>query len=237
MSENKVSGLQEKTEMSGGGRSVLLGVFTILGVFLVAVAFGILPSYFGMRKIKPLCEKQGLQFNYDENKATYVTAKAKILNFVQKADEDDRQEFSLSIDELNSLVAHEEKLSFLKDIIYFKKLDKSEIVADVSFPIHKNPRFKTNEELYLNGEARFEPTFRKKKFWLRFAGLTIKGELIDLDVINAQSERNMIEFLVYNDYFKNNFDAELQNFYKIKNIISKEDSYTFTNWRPKEEAK
>ena len=237
MSENKSSGLQEKTEMNGGGRSVLLGVFTILGVFMVAVAFGILPSYFGLRKVKPLCEKQALQLTYDENKATYVTTKENILKFVTKADAQDRQELKLSIDELNSLVANEPKLSFLKGVIKFKGFDKSEIIADLSIPMHKNPRFDTEEELYLNGEARFEATFRKKKFWLRFAGLKIKGELIDLDIINAQSERNMIEYLSLNDYFRDNFDSMLTDFYKIKNIIADENSYTFTNWRPKEEKK
>ena len=76
MSENKSSGLQEKTEMSGRGRSVVLGVFTILGVFIVAFALGVLPSYFGLRKLEPLCQDKALVFNYDENKATYVTAKA-----------------------------------------------------------------------------------------------------------------------------------------------------------------
>ena len=135
------------------------------------------------------------------------------------------------------MVAHEAKLSFLKGIIQFKGFEKAEIIADISIPMHKNPRFDTEKELYLNGEARFEATFRKKKFWLRFAGIKIDGVLQDLDIINSQSERNMIEYLTFEPYFRDNFDETLTQFYTIKNIIPSENAYTFTNWRPKEEKK
>lgn len=235
MSKNNESGLQEQKEVRGGGRSILLGVFTIVGVFIIAVTVGVLPSYFGLRKIKPLCANAPLTFNYDENKEDYLKAKKDILHFVANADKQERQEFTLTVKQLNALIAHEEKLSFLKGLIYFKNTDKSEFVADVSFPMHKNPRFSTDEKLYLNGRAQFEATFKKKKFWIRFAGIWVKDQLVELDIINGQSERNMLEFLVLDPYFKQNFSAELQNFYKIKNIIVEKDKVTFTNWRQEQD--
>ncbi|MCM8532310.1 MAG: hypothetical protein NE330_14200, partial [Lentisphaeraceae bacterium] len=112
-----------------GMRSLALGAFCAFGVFIIAIGIGMSSVMAGKKVLLQKSEKAPLTIEYNEaTDEVYLEAKRKISGFLKGTKEAGKLQFSLNANELNSLVAHDERLAILKGVLKFK-INNGEVSA------------------------------------------------------------------------------------------------------------
>jgi hypothetical protein len=178
-----------------GMGSLALGAFCAFGVFVICIGIGMSSVMFGKKMLLESSSAEPLIMNYDEvSEESYAEALRKITGFTQKARSGDKLEFSLSADEINSLIVYDEQFGKLKGVLKFS-IDDSGISSKVSWPLDYIDGLKgEGDGRFLNGEAKFQIFIKKDELRLFLEGFYQQGKKLEVDAINVMQQINLFKY-------------------------------------------
>ena len=202
-----------------------LGAFCAFGVFIIAILIGMSSVLAGKDLMVAASMDKPLEFKYEGlDEKLYEDTKKKILAYADAAGGQEKLHFSLSVDELNSLVLFEPTLAGLKNVIQFKSADK-DLVADVSFPLNRLDELDgKGDGRYLNGEAAFYVYVRKREFKVQLSEFRLNGEEIQIDSIGALKQRNLLRHW-------SGYESHEKEFNLVAEAEIKEGRVHLMNWK------
>ena len=225
--EEKVDEDSKPQRPVAGMRALGLGAFCAFGVFVIAIVIGMSSVLAGKKLILKASSDTPLDYSYEETSQELADAALKkITSFAEDAPGSGRLEFSLSLDELNSLVAYNEHFAPLKGSMKFDEIGK-DLFAKFSYPVEKIDGLEEDGKgKFLNGRVRVAVYVKKREFKLQLQEVLQNGQALQIDSLNALQDRNLLShFDIYNQ-------TESQ-FNLVADVIFKDDRMFFRNWRDK----
>ena len=225
--------MNEKEENSNkerpvaGMRALGLGAFCAFGVFVICIAIGMSSVLAGKDLVIAASAESPLEFKYEgTSEKLYEEAKAKMLQYADNADGQGKLHFSLSVEELNSLIQFEPTLAGLKGVLQFKGVEK-DLIADISFPLSRLRELDgKGDGRYLNGEAIFYVYVRKREFKVQLSEFRMNGKEVQIDMVAALKQRNLLRHWLH-------YEESEKKFNLVADAELKQGSVHLMNWKEK----
>ena len=216
---------EEKQRPVAGMRALGLGAFCAFGVFIISIMIGMSSVLAGKSLLIEAGSSTPAKLNYDGvSKELFEKAREKILLFSDNAPKDEKLQFSLGMDELNSLIYFDPQFSSLKDIVSFKKPDK-DLVADISFPLERLRELDDEARgKFLNGEATFIVYVKKRELKLQLSEVRVEGEKLQIDMLNALQQINLLRYW-------DKYEAYEKQLNLVADVEVKDDRLHLMNWK------
>ncbi len=183
-------------------RALALGAFCAFGVFAISIGIGMSSVLAGKKLLLQASESTPLELVYENVSADSAkSCVEKIQQFAEDAPKDSKLHFSITSDELNSLIYFEPEFSHLKGVFSFK-MSENALTADVSFPLARLTELKgEGDGKFLNGEATFLTYIKKGELRLQLSDFRVKGKTLEIDMLGALRQINLLEYWQkYNEY-------------------------------------
>ncbi|MCH2206350.1 MAG: hypothetical protein MK132_10820 [Lentisphaerales bacterium] len=228
MTENNSESVEQRPV--AGMRSLALGAFCAFGVFAIAIAVGMTSVMAGKRILIESGVRTPLEISYNKiTEETYSEAMRKMNAFGEQASSQSKLEFSLSADELNSLIIYNEEFKALKGVAKFK-IDEDEISAVTSFPLKYVAGLKgEGDGLFLNGETRYQVFVKKDELRVFLEGFYQQGERMEVDAIHVLQQINLLEHWAKYESLKDKLAL-------VQEVVCKEGKLIFRNWKTPEKS-
>jgi hypothetical protein len=224
--------MEEKVESApkrpvAGMKALGLGMFCAFGVFLISIGLGMSSVLAGKKLLVRYSSDVPLEFKY-ERASEELSKKAfkKIIAYVEGASKVGKLEFSLGVDELNSLIAYRQELSELKNCLEFDKLEQ-DLFAAVSFPLERIDGLQEiGQGKFLNGRTHFAVYLKKKEFKVQMMEFLQEEKPLQIDSISALMQRNLLRHL-------DDYEESEEKFNLVKDVVFKGGRIFFRNWKEK----
>jgi hypothetical protein len=210
-----------------GMKALGLGAFCAFGVFLIAIGVGMSSVLAGKKLLVKFSSDVPLTFKYEGvSEELYEKAFKKITTYADGATKNEKLEFSLGIDELNSIIALDKSFSRLKGCLQFDEVGK-DLFAKVSFPLKRIDGLQeVGENKYLNCRAKFAVYLKKRELKIQLMEVTQDKAPLQVDSVSALQQRNLLRHL--DEY------VELEEkFNLVKDVVFKDGRIFFRNWKEK----
>ncbi|MCM8534550.1 MAG: hypothetical protein NE334_01300 [Lentisphaeraceae bacterium] len=210
-----------------GMRSLALGAFCAFGVFIISIGIGMSSVMAGKKILLTKSEKTPLPMEYSEaTDEVYLEAKRKISGFLKGSKDAGKLQFSLNANELNSLVAHDNRLANLKGVLKFR-INNGEILAETSFPLDRIEGLDgKGDGLFLNGETKFQLFVKKDELRVFTEGFYLQGEKLEVDAIASLQQINVLAYLKDYENIKGSLNL-------VVDVVCEDDKLLIRNWREK----
>lgn len=208
-----------------GMRSLALGAFCAFGVFAIAIGVGMSSVMAGKRILVESGVQTPLEIGYEGiSESTYSESMRKINAFEEQASSQQKLEFSLSADELNSIILFDEQFKALRGVVKFAISD-GEITAKTSFPLKYIAGLKgEGDGLYLNGETRYQVFVKKDELRIFLDGFYQNGERMEVDAIHVMQQINLLEHWPKYESMKDRLNL-------VAEVKCQDDKLIFRNWK------
>ena len=208
-----------------GMRALGLGAFCAFGVFVISIVIGMSSVLAGKKLIVEKSSDAPLEFNYEgASKELAVKTMEKFQSFAEQAQGDSKLEFSLGIDELNSLVAFNENFKDLKNYVQFVEIGE-DLYANISYPIERIEGLEeTGKGKFLNGKGKFAVYVKKREFKIQLMEVTQNGEPLQIDSIAAVQQFNLLRHFSFYGEMESRLNL-------VADVIYKDGRLFVRNWR------
>ncbi len=195
MEERVEENSEVKKRPVAGMRALALGAFCAFGVFAISIGVGMSSVLSGKKLLLQASESVQLNLTYDNVSPEIAKGCVeKIQKFAEEAHLNGKLHFSLTSEELNSLICFEPQFSSLKGVFSFKMTDNV-LTADVSFPLSRLTELKgAGDGKFLNGEATFITFVKKGELRLQLSDFRVKGKTLEIDMLGALRQINLLEY-------------------------------------------
>ena len=185
-----------KPEIKGASRSLLIGAFCAFGLLILAIILGAVSVGSGIRHLKKYSSPQALELTISLDDTTYQKALHKFSEAVKNAQSGKTAEINLSVDELNSFLAHDESFSSFRNILRVKEFKDDLIHVEASFPLKRLhwSSWTAVADQHLNGIILFRLRQKENLLFIEFNQFSQQGQKINLDTIESLKEHNSLFF-------------------------------------------
>ena len=225
--EEKADNAAQQQRPVAGMRALGLGAFCAFGVFVIAIIIGMSSVLAGKKLILEASSDAPNVYQYDgTSKELAEKAAKKMADFGEKAAGTGKVHFSLSLDELNSLVAFNEHFAEMKGYMKFDEIGK-DLFIRFSYPIEKIDGLEeAGKGKFLNAVARVAVYVKKREFKLQLQEVLQNGHPLQIDSLNALQDRNLLShFRIY--------EGSESQFNLVADVLFKDGKIFLRNWRDK----
>ncbi len=218
---------QQSQRPVAGMPALALGAFCAFGVFVIAIVVGMSSVLAGKKLLVKASSDTPATFAYEGVSEELVEqVMKKLTGFAEGANGDDRLEFSLGLDELNSLIVHEAQFAKLKGYLEFDEIGV-DLFAKISFPLERVDGLKDiGKGKYLIGRARFAVYVKKRELKIQLMEILQDNETLNIDSLGALQQINLLRYMEKYDKLEAQFGLAADIVFKDGRIFAR-------NWKEK----
>ena len=144
--------------------------------------------------------------------------------YAEHASGSGKLQFSLTADELNSLVVYDDQFSLLKGVLKFY-FSEDRLMAETSFPLARVQRLKgKGEGRFLNGNTEFSVFVKRgKELRAQLIDFFHEGERLQIDSLEALQQINLLRY--WDSYSEREKQLNL-----VKSVEIADGKIFFRNW-------